>query len=137
VAQKSGIQLELKWPFVVTRSPGAVSAEEFEEYLTAMERAVLPADRNYVNIVITSKDGYGHDRRDRHVAWQKQHKAVLVKHCRGTALVMPEISIFMRFALSALLSLMGDSATPTKLFTNESDARDWAVTLLRKRESAA
>lgn len=130
----STIGFHCDWPFVVTRVKGKTPREEFEGYLRAMESQVLETGRPFGNmIVVEGEKGYGREARIRHIEWQRAHREALTTQCAATAIVQPSVSSFMRFALSTLLAVMGDAATPTKLFSSEAEARAWLQQMLEKK----
>ena len=128
------MQLSLEWPVIVTRVGGQPTMEEFDAYLDSIDNQVLAAQRPHGYLIVVDEGrGYGREGRQRHVKWQAERRDVLNQYSVGTAMVMPQISMFMRFALSTLLALMGDSAQETKLFDNELEARSWIESRISKR----
>lgn len=126
------ISFSCEWPMIVTRVTSVPSSEEFNAYLEAMTRDVIMAKRHHVQLIVMDGGSYARAERKTHVAWQRRHQAKINKYCAATALVMPEVSVFMRFALSALLSVMGDAASPTRLFSSEQEASAWLERMLQR-----
>lgn len=103
-----------------------------------LERDVLYSGRHWALLIVRSgQAGLSPEQRKRQVAWQKTHKEALRKGCAGSAMVIEEISPFMSMAMSLMLSLMGDSAFPTKFFTEEPAGREWLDQQLERHRSAA
>jgi hypothetical protein len=109
--------------------------QEQQEYFTRMESEVVkPRFRHVILVATDDNTVWTADQRAHHMAWHRKHREVLRQICIGTAFVMPEASVVVRFALSAMMMLT--TGSPSQIFRDEESARRWTSKLLSARSIA-
>lgn len=122
-------------PVVITRIVNGMTDQEQQDYFTRMENEVLVPRVRHVTLVITDGNQvWTSEQRAHHMAWHRKHREVLRVTCIGTACVMPDASVVVRFALSAMMMLT--TGSPSQIFRDESSARAWTQKLVSARSMA-
>ncbi len=126
-----GYTLSFEGPLVVTQIPDAMQDQEQYKYFERIEREVLIPRRRHAGLVIAGQPTvWTPEQRQRHHAFHKRNQRAIRELCAATALVMPEVSIVVRFALSTMM-MLSPGATAT-IFHDEMKARQWLHSQLAK-----
>ena len=119
-----GYTLSFEQTLVITHIPHSMLDEEQLEYFERIEREVIKPRRRHASMVIAGQATvWTPEQRKRHHAFHKRNQAAIRELCVGSALVMPEVSIVVRFALSTMMMLSPGAAAT--IFHDESKARLW------------
>jgi len=126
-----GYHLRFEGPLVITNVPTSMSDEEQVEYFARIEREVLSPRRRHAALVVAGQPTvWTPEQRKRHVAFHQKNRVAIGELCAATAMVMPEVSMVVRFATSA--AMMVAQGTATRLFDSEPKARKWLGEQLSK-----
>ncbi len=126
-----GYTLSFEGPLIVTRIPQAMTDQEQAEYFERIEREVLAKRTRHVTMVLAGQSTiWTPEQRKRHHAFHKRNEGAIRELCAASALVMPEVSTIVRFALSAVMMLAPGS--PATMFSEEGKARRWLQIQLGK-----
>lgn len=119
-----GYALEFDGPLVITKIPSVLTDAEQLEYFQRIEREVMGPRKPYVSMIVAGQARvWTPEQRKRHVAFHKQHQEAIRELCAASAMVMPEVSMIVRFALSTVM--MMSPGSPTQIFRYEHEARSW------------
>jgi hypothetical protein len=124
------IEVDLRrWPVIVFAFHGLVSADEFDEYLQALEH-ILDRGTKHVGVVVGGADhALDASLVRRQAAWIKQHEARMRYQSLGVAFALD--SPMMRGVLRAILWL-APLPQPHAVFPSRSQAMTWACARLQE-----
>lgn len=118
-------------PIIWVRFVGVASEEEFDVYLTELDRHVLQGEGVTVAILDATRSGETPPRqREKQAEWIKRSAPRLRTQSAGTAFIIT--SRLVRGFLTAIL-WMAPLQTPHVVVETEAEARQWAVERLKQR----
>lgn len=120
---------------MITRIVRGMTDVEQREYFARIEQDVLRPRLRHASLVVSDDSTvWTTGQRAHHMAWHRQHRELLREICLGTAFVMPDASVVVRFALSAMMMLT--TGSPCQILRDEESARHWTRKLVEKSSRA-
>ena len=116
---------ESEWPLVVIDVHRRFEPEEIEALLEAMGDWMQRGEHVIV-LHSHTPSSLGRQGMERMKQWQDAHKALFESTCRGMGFMTDHMGPLRRFAVSAMMSLMGKMAVPITFHPSRATAIRWA-----------
>ncbi len=124
-----------RWPILISEYHRRSDDSEFEAYLDFVISLLERKQRFVIVIDSRHREPMGRQRVDRMARWFQKHRVGLAAYVPGMALVSSDMSPVLRFAASAMMSVvanMGGNPTLYSFHARLEDAKAWALRLLAK-----